>query len=112
MPRYDYGCAAGHTTESVQGYGTEAIPCPVCGGEARRAAVYRDQFIRGETVATGRTMRSGAKDEKGRYNLGHVNEAQATIFDACERQGAEMPDFQKAGAREARKRGAKVKQLA
>lgn len=88
MPRYDYRCERGHVTESVQGIGTDAIPC-TCGRTARRVAVYAEQFIRGETVAKGRTpTRHEALDDKGRFNLRRVVEAQHELVD----RGA-MPDI-------------------
>ena len=54
MPTYDYRCeACGHVTEAKRGYTTHAVPCPLCGGNATRLAVYKEQAIRGETVAKG-----------------------------------------------------------
>lgn len=67
MPRYDYTCSQGHTTEAQRGREVSAIPCPVCGNEAQREAVYADQFIRGETVAKGARKSSPAGDIKNRH---------------------------------------------
>lgn len=88
MPTYDYRCKRGHVTESTQGIGTVSIPC-VCGTSAERVQVYRNQYISGETVATGRTPRKHeALDDKGRINLTRVVEAQHQMVD----EGS-MPDI-------------------
>jgi DNA-binding PadR family transcriptional regulator len=84
----------------------EIIACPRCGATARRAAVYRDQYISGETVATGRTPRKHeALDDKGRINLTRVVEAQHEMVD----KGAALPDVKQAisNARRMYKAGAK-----
>ena len=87
-------------TESVQGIGTDAIPC-TCGLSAMRQAIYREQYISGETVATGRTPRTHeALDDKGRFNLRRVVEAQHEMVAS----GAPLPDVGKA-IRRAREMG-------
>lgn len=45
MPVYDFSCVCGQVTELRKGYEVVSVPCPVCGNEARRAAVYREQGI-------------------------------------------------------------------
>lgn len=45
MPVYHFSCTCGQVTELRKGYDIVSIPCPVCGNEARRAAVYREQGI-------------------------------------------------------------------
>ena len=45
MPRYDYSCRLGHTTERREDYDTAKIKCPHCGAAAYRLAVYREQGI-------------------------------------------------------------------
>ena len=105
MPTYDYRCKRGHVTESTQGIGTVSIPC-VCGTSAERVQVYRSQYISGETVATGRTPRKHeALDDKGRFNLGRVIEAQHEMVD----KGAPLPDIKQtiSNARRLYKAGAK-----
>ena len=49
MPRYDYTCEQGHTTEQWGNYDLETIICPVCGEVALRQAIYLDQAIFTET---------------------------------------------------------------
>lgn len=88
MPRYDYRCERGHVTEMVQGVEIRSIPCP-CGLSTERVPVYAEQFISGETVARGRTARAHeALDDKGRFDLRRVVEAQHELVD----RGA-MPDI-------------------
>jgi putative FmdB family regulatory protein len=42
MPVYDYSClACGQTSEARRGLDVESIPCPACGGKAKRETVYR-----------------------------------------------------------------------
>jgi len=80
MPRYDYTCSNGHKTEARRGMACTAIPCPVCRHRARRAAVYQDQYIVGETVAKGITRASSAGDIKnkhGQYRVKLWQESQA-----------------------------------
>lgn len=55
LPRYDYRCeACKYVIEEEQGYEVTVVPCPSCGGNAKRVPTYRHQYIRGETVAKGR----------------------------------------------------------
>jgi len=54
-PVYDYQCeGCGHIllNEKRRIY-EEYILCPVCGKSAHRVPVYREQVIRGDTVAKG-----------------------------------------------------------
>ena len=89
MPLYDFRCGNGHLTESRQGIGTDAIPCR-CGASAQRVPVYREQYISGETVATGRTSRKHeALDDHGRFQMGRIVEAQHELVDS----GAPLPDI-------------------
>ena len=44
MPLYDFSCGCGRVTESREGIGVTAIPCP-CGRIAARVSVYRDQGV-------------------------------------------------------------------
>lgn len=51
MPLYDFVCKDGHITESRQGYGCEAVPCPLCGHLAVRVEVNESQTVITETGA-------------------------------------------------------------
>ncbi len=46
MPRYDYQCSNGHTTEARRGMNVTSISCPLCGGTAHRVPVYEEQYTR------------------------------------------------------------------
>ncbi len=113
MPRYDYRCEDNHINESVQGMAVEVIPCPDCGKPALRQAVYRNQYISGETVAKGRTMgMQEALDRHGRYQLKKLEEAHNETQRAYERAGVSPPDtYSIAKARAARLRRAGVRTL-
>lgn len=62
MPLYAYTCKQEHVTEARRGIDCEAIPCPACGQEAERVAIYESQYIIGETVAKS-VRRSHVKGE-------------------------------------------------
>jgi hypothetical protein len=53
MPVYLFRCKNSHITELRASVDVKRLVCPQCGLEARRQAVYRDQYINGETVAKG-----------------------------------------------------------
>lgn len=73
MPIYDFGCACGQVTELRKGYGVTSAPCPSCGNEARRVAVYREQAIVTETGArNGRRAEVPLSDR--RYNVSRFQE--------------------------------------
>ena len=65
-PIYDYRCCEGHLTESRQGYGVDAIPCPTCGQEAPRVPVYLQNHV-GD--------RAGVPLDQRRYDLSLFREA-------------------------------------
>lgn len=108
MPIYHYTCKSGHTTESRQGYGVTAIPCPICEAPALRDAIYVEQSIVTETG-----MKSGRKaevprDEK-RHNLSLFREASAEL-DYKHKKAEEIaqrelptPSYYKMGVEKARR---------
>ena len=54
MPVYTFLCnLCGHAFDLKTGVDIVTVSCLRCPGEARRQAVYRDQYINGETVAKG-----------------------------------------------------------
>ena len=82
MPRYDYRCAEGHTTESVQPHEVDAIEC-LCGRSAQRVVLAPPQ-------ATGFAQRP---TREAPINLTRYMEAQGEIVQAAERHGIEPPDL-------------------
>ncbi len=74
MPTYDFGCTCGQVTELRKGYGVTSIPCPACGNEANRLAVYPGQFIVTETGAKG-GRRAEVPLSDRRYNVSRFEEA-------------------------------------
>lgn len=115
MPTYIYICGLGHETEERwQGVDDEFASCSLCGGTAHRAFCSGLPAIRGETVGQSFST-SKVKDAKGRYRLSEFQEASETVADgyarAERREGRKLPrpDPYKAGIREARRRGAKIR---
>lgn len=46
MPLYDYKCKEGHLTPDIRAsLNQDRMTCPICKGEARRVAVYREQGV-------------------------------------------------------------------
>ena len=98
MPRYDFRCSQGHTTEAVTPMAVDRRPCP-CGAEAVRQAVYAEQTIIGDTVPKPR-LGSSSRDKAGRFRLGIWEEAQSEIIHDAKKAGVEPPDlFQNAKRR-------------
>jgi len=54
LPTFDFECPNGHRTEKKADRHLVHIICPECGEAASRLAVYKNQYIQGETVAKGR----------------------------------------------------------
>ena len=76
MPIYDYECRNGHLVEARRGYADDAIPCPLCGDQALRQAVYVSQSLVTETgVRSGR--RNPVPRDERRYDLSLFKEATA-----------------------------------
>ena len=116
MPLYDFGCPCGQVTELKKGYGVTAIPCPSCGNEASRLAVYAEQFISGETCPKGNATRAGnITDSKGRTRVSLFQEACQEMNHAHTKaeneQGRklESPNLYKAGVERARQMGAQIR---
>lgn len=63
MPLYDFACrGCNAVTESRQGIDTTSIPC-LCGSEAQRVGVYREQFARtGDRPATPNDQKDLSRD--------------------------------------------------
>lgn len=102
MPRYDYVCECGKTTESRQGMAVEAIPCPDCGRPARRSPCYTP-YLRTETgVRMGPTLGQEALNKHGQLRVSTFMEAQHELVDACEREHIEPPDTLAIGKRRAK----------
>ena len=115
IPLYDFLCKdCGEVTEERRGLDDAIIPCALCGGTAHRAACSGLPAIRGETVGQSFST-SRVKDSKGRYRLGHFQEASAELADGYDRiekregRRVERPDPYKAGLHEAARRGAKIR---
>lgn len=114
MPLYDFGCTCGEVTERKAGYEVTVIPCPSCGKDAQRLAVYAYQSIRGDTVPTGNATRAGnVKSPKGKYRVSLFQEACAEVaYDSGKREEAGLvpaPNLYKVGIEEARRRGAPIR---
>ena len=112
MPLYDYACACGRVTESREGIGTEAIPCP-CGRIAARVQVYRDQYMQAETGPKGGTRSEPPRDEKDlRKPYAEYREASQEIDYAYSRVDdpkVKPPNYYKEGIKQAKKRNPKVR---
>ena len=109
MPRYDYRCVEGHTTEAVQDRDIGSVPCSVCGGPALRAGFCEDVQIIGDTVAMGRPRtKQEALDARGRYRLGAMRDAHNELHESHRRAGLPMPDYQRMG----RERAQRIKAIA
>ena len=65
MPLYDFLCECGEITEKRQGYDVAVIPCPLCGGSAKRQAVYLEQYTRTESGGMQGKMGSSHKLAEG-----------------------------------------------
>lgn len=50
MPLYDYRCADGHVSESLQPFTRTTRPCPTCGSVAQRLAAYRTAIVTTQPV--------------------------------------------------------------
>lgn len=112
MPLYDFECRVGHVTEVKAGYDVTHLPCPTCGREALRLAVYREQYISGETVPKGNATREGnIKDKHGRTRLSVFQEASQEIdyahTKAENEAGRELPspNLYKKAVRAAKQKG-------
>ena len=108
MPLYEYTCGAGHTTEGIQGMGVESIPCPSCGLNAPRAGFNRVSV----EVREGPEM---ARDSKGKYRVSDFKEASEELNYAVDQEEKKdgrkikTPSLYKAGIREAKRRGARIR---
>lgn len=101
MPLYEYSCGD-HTTEKRAGYDVERIPCPLCGADAPR---------RGFNLVSS-VIREGAtnvKNAKGKYLVSDFQEASQELDYAAKKDGVELPNLYKAGLKEAKRRGAKIR---
>jgi hypothetical protein len=81
-PLYDFCCEKGHVTEVRAGRELQAMLCPTCGLVADRVAIYKNQYIIGETVAKGITQATRAgniKDKHGRTRVSLFQEASQEI---------------------------------
>ena len=98
MPLYQYVCPLGHTTEKIGGLGDSLAPC-FCGSTGYRLEVNR--------------ITVGTKERK--YRVSDFIEASSEIdhaYASAEQANGvtlKRPDLYKAGLREAKKRGAKVR---
>lgn len=115
MPTHDYRCDCGEVTERTHtGYGVATVPCDLCGGSARRLAVYQYQATITETGGK-QFPKYRTVDEKGRYRVSNFQEASEEINHAYEKEekkeGREIkrPDLYKKGLAEAKRRGAKIR---
>ncbi len=98
MPRYDFRCSWGTITEAVKGLGIDTIPCPCCGGVARRVPFYANQQVSG--VDGGRTpLGNSAKNKHGQWDLRIVKEAQHEMVYDAEKAGVQAPDLWKQATR-------------
>ncbi len=56
MPTYDYRCECGVVTEARRGVEVREIPCPACGGKAKREMPRRGALLglptRGSSLST------------------------------------------------------------
>lgn len=108
MPLYDFVCRDGHTTEAVRGYEVSSIPCPLCGESAYRCEVNHVSFQM-------RDADTEVKDRKGRYHVSRFKEAadeidyEYTKVEKKEGREVKAPSFYKAGLKEAKRRGAKLR---
>jgi hypothetical protein len=95
---YDFICECGEIVEARAGYDANVMPCP-CGRLASRSAVYQ--------------VALGAAEKK--YRVSDFQEASAELDYAAtqieRREGhpVKMPSPYKAGLRQAKKMGAKVR---
>jgi len=80
MPRYDYVCECGTTTESVQGMDVTFIPCPKCGAPARRSPLNLPYLHTETGVRMGPSdRRANIKDKHDRTRLSVFQEATQEI---------------------------------
>ena len=112
MPLYDYRCSKGHKSEVKAGYDVKILPCLTCGRDAVRQAIYRSQYINGETVAKSspKASRMGnVVDKHGRYRVDLFQEGVAEMNHACEKAGVQAPPVWEEAKRRARRiNGGKV----
>ena len=104
MPLYDYRCSKGHKSEVKAGYDVKILPCLTCGRDAVRQAIYRSQYINGETVAKSspKASRMGnVVDKHGRYRTDLFQEA-------AQEAGDIGPAWEEAKRRARRINGGKV----
>ncbi len=99
MPRYDYRCAGGHTTEAVRPMRVGLIDCPTCEEPAQRLSCYAGIQQAGDGV-NGHRPTSEAP-----VNVTQFTEAHGQVLHEAERAGVEPPDFLKV-AKERIKAGA------
>ncbi len=108
MPLYDFKCPSGHVTERLKGYGVESIPCPYCCAPAHRRG-YNTVSVELREAAT------EVKDKDGRVNVTRFKEASEEVAygyeKAEQREGVKIksPNLYKAGLREAKRKGAKLR---
>lgn len=90
MPRYDFRCRAGHTTERRASFETELISCP-CGLPARRSEVNDISVVGFADVPL----------TEHRIPLSRAIEAQHELIHEAEKHHVELPDFLGAAQRKA-----------
>lgn len=112
MPRYDYRCPANHRFEEYAGFDDDTMLC-VCGQTATRIGVYHDQYISCETGPKGGTRSEPPREEKSyRHEFKRFQEAASEIDYAHSRVDdpkVKPPNMWKAGLRQAKKQGAKIR---
>ena len=113
MPRYDYPCRCGLLFEAIAGFDDDEMICGRCGQPAKRASVYREQYISCETGPKGGLKGEPPRDEKDlRKPFAEFREASQEIDHAYSRvddPNVKAPNYYKEGIKKARERGAKVR---
>ena len=112
MPRYDYHCDCGEEFEAIAHYDDDRLSCLHCGGWAKRAEVYREQFIHCETGPKGGKKNEVPRDEKDlRKGFKEFSEASAEVdylYSRTDDPKVRAPNHYKEGVKRAKQRGAKV----
>jgi hypothetical protein len=88
MPKYDYRCAGGHTTEAVRPVEVGLIDCSTCEEPAQRLAVY-DVQVMGDGINCHRPTR------EARININQLTEAHGEVLHEAKKKGVQAPDFLK-----------------
>ena len=89
MPRYDYRCAGGHTTEAIRPMRVGLIDCPVCKEPAQRLSCYAGIQAMGDGINCHRPTREAPVD------ITQFTEAHGQILHEAEKAHVEPPDFLK-----------------